>query len=371
MSVRRLPYVLFLLVVSLIAPAGFAQVNLTTLGSPIPTQTFDNPPNTNMPTTGGPTWANNSTVLGWYHARTGTGTTILADAGGGTAGALYSYGTGTNADRALGSIGSGNAVAGNFFWGVRLHNNTGATITSLDVSYIGEEWRKGGGLVAQVVSFSYLTGATVTGTLSEFQSPGTAVTQLDFSSPVNTAGGAALDGNAAANRTAIAFTITGLSIANGTEIMLRWSDPDHSGTDHGLAIDDVNVTPHGAPANAPVVPSCPPTLTTNFGSATSSPVSATDADGTVISATITGITPSNPGTITLTGFTPAGGVAATASATLNVSNSTPVGSYNVTIQWANNDGVPQTANCVVGVTVNQAPTVVFISQVQGPLAATG
>jgi uncharacterized repeat protein (TIGR01451 family) len=119
--------------------------------------------------------------------------------------------------------------------------------------------------------------------------------------------------------------------------------------------------------NAPISPNCPASLTTTVGTATSSGVSATDADGTVTSATITGITPSNPGTITLTGFTPAGGVGGTANATLNVSNTTPVGSYNVTIQWANNDGVPQTANCVVAVNVT---AIVFIHDVQGNGAAT-
>ena len=44
----------------------------------------------------------------------------------------------------------------------------------------------------------------------------------------------------AANRVALSFTITGLNIPNGTEVMLRWSDPDHSGNDHGLAIDARN-----------------------------------------------------------------------------------------------------------------------------------
>ena len=38
------------------------------------------------------------------------------------------------------------------------------------------------------------------------------------------------------------FTITGLSVANGQDILLRWSDLDHTGADHGLAIDDFSVT---------------------------------------------------------------------------------------------------------------------------------
>src|SRR5690606_21378501 len=35
---------------------------------------------------------------------------------------------------------------------------------------------------------------------------------------------------------------------NGSEVMLRWSDPDHTGADHGLAIDDFSVTPQGGGA---------------------------------------------------------------------------------------------------------------------------
>ena len=142
------------------------------------------------------------------------------------------------------------------------------------------------------------------------------------------------------------------------------------GNDHALAVDDISVTPQAAVTNQPVVPTCPTSLTTTAGTATSSGVSATDADGTVTSATIISITPSNPGTITLTGFTPAGGVGGTANATLDVSAATPANTYTVTIQWANNDGVPQTANCAVSVVVNPAPTVVFIHDVQGNGAAT-
>ncbi len=123
---------------SLLTQSVGAQVSVTTLGVPY-TQSFDT-----LPASGSATWTNNSTIPGWFHARTGTGTTIVANNGSSNAGNLYSYGTGTATDRALGSLGSGNAAIGNMFWGVRLQNNTGATITSLDVSYTGEQWRNAG-----------------------------------------------------------------------------------------------------------------------------------------------------------------------------------------------------------------------------------
>ncbi|HEX6186225.1 MAG TPA: hypothetical protein VFZ44_20215 [Pyrinomonadaceae bacterium] len=220
-------------------PRVAAQVT-PTLGVPY-TQNFDT-----LPASGSATWTNNSTIPGWFHARTGTGTTIVANNGSSNAGNLYSYGTGTATDRALGSVGSGNAAIGNLFWGVRLQNNTGSTITSLDVSYTGEQWRNSAA-AAQTISFSYLVGSpTVTGSLAEFQSAGVAVPQLDFTSPITGGTAGALDGNLAANRVTLTHSITGLSIPNGTEIMLRWSDPDHTGADHGLSIDDFSVTPQGA-----------------------------------------------------------------------------------------------------------------------------
>ena len=223
------------------ADAAGPNVDLTALDVAY-AQNFDT-----LPASGSATWTNDSTIPGWFHARTGTGTTIVANNGSGNAGNLYSFGTGTATDRALGSVGSGNVAAGNFFWGVRLFNGTGSTITSLDVAYTGEQWRNSAA-VAQTVSFSYLVGSpAVTGSLAEFQTAGAAVTDLDFTSPITGGTAGALDGNVAANRTARSATITGLSIPDGTEIMLRWSDPDHTGADHGLSIDDFTVTPHSGP----------------------------------------------------------------------------------------------------------------------------
>ena len=214
-----------------------AQISITTLGTPY-TQNFDT-----LPASGSATWTNNSTIPGWFHQRTGTGTTIVANDGASNGGNLYSYGTGTATDRALGSLGSGNAAIGNMFWGVRLQNNSGTTINALQINYYGEQWRNSAA-APQTIAFSYLIGSpTVTGSLAEFQSAGVPVTNLDFTSPVSGGAAGALDGNLAANRTLIGYTITGLSIPNGTEIMLRWSDPDHTGADHGIGIDDFSVTP--------------------------------------------------------------------------------------------------------------------------------
>src|SRR3954470_20862661 len=157
--------------------------SITLLESPL-SENFDA-----LISTGSAGWVNNSTIKGWYTARTGTGTTIVADTGSSNGGNLYSYGSTGSSDRALGSIGSSNAAAGRFFWGVRLVNNTGATMTSLTVSYVGEQWRNGGATspnlsVAQTVDFQYQVASA--GAITGVNSPTTGWVDhdpLDFTSP--------------------------------------------------------------------------------------------------------------------------------------------------------------------------------------------
>lgn len=185
--------------------------------------------------TGTATWVDN-VIEGWYTARTGTGTSIAASNGSATGGNLYSFGATNDSDRALGSIGSGNVAAGNFFWGARFFNDTNSTIDTLYLNYFGEQWRSGNA-AAQTVDFQYQIGATslVTGAWIDANS-------LDFTSLVNNTTAGALNGNASTNRTLISGFITDLSLAPGQDIWFRWVDIDHPGTDHGMAIDDVLVS---------------------------------------------------------------------------------------------------------------------------------
>ena len=249
-SVRRVLFLsLFLLTaiaISYVASPSSALTNngsITTLESPL-TENFD----TLASTLTGITWTDNTTIPGWYSSRvtynTGTGTS--------NAGALYSFGVaGANpvTDRALGSVASGGT--GTIFYGVRFVNNTGNTINSLDVSYVGEQWRTGGSSnatpsVAQTNDFQYQVANA--GAITGINAPSTGWVDhdaLDFTSPIfNTVAAAALDGNAAANRTAKSSTIT-LTVAPGQEVWLRWRDIDNANNDHGLAVDDLSVTAHG------------------------------------------------------------------------------------------------------------------------------
>jgi endonuclease G len=225
--------------------------NITALGVAL-TENFD----TLATTSTGIPWADNTTIPGVYSSRT----TYNAGTGSSNAGALYSFGVagaGVVGDRALGSVGSGGTLT--VFWGVKLTNNTGTTITSLAIAYTGEQWRNGGATTAaptvpsvqQTVDFQYRVGATAINTpVAEWSDHN----DLDFASPTfGTTASQTLDGNAAANRTAKSSTIS-VNIPNGQEVWLRWVDIDHAGNDHGLAIDDLSITANGVPVEpAPTV----------------------------------------------------------------------------------------------------------------------
>jgi predicted extracellular nuclease len=273
--------VLSVIVFSFITSPSSALTNngsITTLESPL-TENFDTLASTGT----GILWSDNSTIPGWYSTRTA----YNSGTGSSNTGALYSFGVaGTNpvTDRALGSVGSGGT--GTIFWGVRFVNNTGNTITSLDVNYNGEQWRTGGSSsatpsVAQTADFQYQVANV--GVITGANAPTTGWVNhdaLDFTSPIfGTTVGAALDGNAAANRTAKSSTIN-VTVAPGQEVWLRWVDIDHPNNDHGLAVDDLSVTAHGggnvniSVGNATVTEGNSGTVTASFLVSLSAPAPA-------------------------------------------------------------------------------------------------
>jgi len=193
------------------------------------------------------TWTDGTTVTGWYAKTDNTATiaTYGANTGTTTAGGLYAYGVaGTNplSERALGFVSSnaftGGSGTGKGYIGWRLRNNTGSAISSITVTWTGEQWRKENNAAAHTLSLYYQTGTTVTNLTA-----GTwTAAPSTFTSPITGATAAtALDGNAGANRVAgISVTIT-VAIAAGDEIMLRWEDLNDASNDHFMAIDDVTI----------------------------------------------------------------------------------------------------------------------------------
>lgn len=227
---------LFLTALSLLSSLSFAQ-SISLLAGSSYTQNFDGLANS------GTTNDQSTLPLGWYMLETGTNanTTYAADNGSSNAGNTYSYGSTGSTDRALGGLLSGNLIP---LFGASFTNNTGITLTSITISYTGELWRLGTTGRTDQLDFSLSLDATslTTGNWPD-------INNLDFVTPNITGTAGARDGNAAGNRTAISFTITGLSIPNGATFWIRWSDFNATSADDGLAVDDFTLS-----TNASILP---------------------------------------------------------------------------------------------------------------------
>ena len=163
---------------------------------------------------------------GW--ATSAAGQTVYADDGSTSTSRYYLYGGSSSSERAFGALSTSST------FGVYFQNNTGQTVTQLSIAYTGEQWRQGS-LNVDKLAFAYST--TAGSSLSS--GTWTAVTTLDFSSPVTTGStDIALVGNNSPNFTRLSAVITGLSIANGSTFKLRWKTTNATGNDDGLSVDD-------------------------------------------------------------------------------------------------------------------------------------
>jgi hypothetical protein len=188
--------------------------------------------------------AGTTTPTGWF-VGTGNlgavaGTTVVAGTGSATAGGNYNFGVaGTNVvgERALGSLASASLQRDTE---IHFTNGLGFDITMFTISYDGEQWRNGGSTVANTLTLQLSTDGT------NWSNLGAA---FNFTSPINTSTGSALDGNAPANRIAgIGGTfIPSTPILNGSAFYLRWADPDDTGSDSALAIDNFTFTASAVP----------------------------------------------------------------------------------------------------------------------------
>lgn len=210
-------------------------------------------------------WNDNTTLAGWYLRRINDPNVVLANqyeanTGSSNAGAAYSYGSVDSTDRALGSVASGSVE--HLAYGVRLRNNTGVTLNQFTLTYTGEQWRNGGNASAQKLTFSYNIGGSTIGndqqatggTVGYVADPNfTTFSGLDFTSPTVGTTASALDGNAAANRTLITNTVTGINWGAGQDLWIRWVDLNDVGNDHGLALDDMTFSAVPEPATMAVL----------------------------------------------------------------------------------------------------------------------
>ncbi|MEZ5404747.1 MAG: hypothetical protein R3F23_00840 [Verrucomicrobiia bacterium] len=208
------------------------------------TQNFDDLGTTNV------NWANNLTLPGWFYNLGVNGTNdfptvgLVTNDGGSAIAGFFNLGSNNSPDRALGSS------AGLIFifliedyYGAIFKNDSSNTITKVDLSYKGEQWRDSTNLI-QSLQFFYRVGGGTNFIADPVHTGWTPAPKFNFVSPKN-AGIGQLDGSDPANQKIIQNSIEGLNIPPGESFAIRWFDVDDAGfnvEDHILGIDDVAIT---------------------------------------------------------------------------------------------------------------------------------
>jgi hypothetical protein len=223
----------------LIPAAAISQIVITGAGST--TQNFNALLNTGSVNP----WTDNALIPGWYSQRTTPSTLYGAGTGSSSTGGLYSYGSTGSPERALGTIGSSNlSFGGDFAHGVQFHNTSGDYASAFTVSFTMEQWRNSGSGSLNELTFWYRVSSTPITSLDPGVFTGwTDVPALATESPIMIGVAAPLDGNLPANQVVVSsVVIPDLILADGEYLMLKWDDPDHGGSDHGLSIDDATIS---------------------------------------------------------------------------------------------------------------------------------
>lgn len=222
---------LSLLTISLCQLAS-AQISITTIGTPY-TQNFDAMP----ATTASGFHAMN--IPGWaiYEKGQNANDSLRIGAGAQNAGDTYNFGTAAATDRAIGGVASGTNQP---HFGCSFQNNTGVDLASVQLNYVGEQWRSGDTIAGNIDSLIFEYALNAAG-LFDSTVTWTEVNALSLYSPNPNAPTGALDGNLPANQTAksASFNVT---ITNGDILFIRWKDINRAGSDDGLAVDDLTVS---------------------------------------------------------------------------------------------------------------------------------
>jgi len=213
-----------------------AQLRYTTPGTEI-NETFDS-----LPSVGSVAkWTDNVTLPGWFivNSTNGTPSRIGISDGAISTGMFYSFGLSGDPDRALGGIASGGAYFGNppsgavaGYWGVKIVNESGQTLTNFVVIYDVEQWRNGGGTGPHSLVCEWSLEAT-----NWFG--GTWKFGASTPSPVFGEPAGAINGNLSSNRTAnVRFSSGAIEWKHNQTLWIRFRELNDPGFDHGLAIDN-------------------------------------------------------------------------------------------------------------------------------------
>jgi hypothetical protein len=199
-------------------------ITLATAGTAA-TETFDGMAATlNLPTgwkmgasTSSPTWSGAGTVV-----------TQQASSGSPTAGGTYNWGSSAS-ERAVGALTSGGFSSPNNLL-VKIRNNTGSVLNALSVDYKAERYRIN--TAAASVSFFYSLDGTTWSSISDG----------DIATSSFPTGPSAYTFTGGTTVTRSAITQTGLSVANGSYLYLRWNIDTVGSNSQGIGIDDISVT---------------------------------------------------------------------------------------------------------------------------------
>ena len=192
-----------------------------------------------------------------------------------TTGGQISFGSPSSTNRALGLLATSSTGATAF--GVRLINQTAASLDHITVQAIGELWRQSD--KAKALSCYYFIDLTGT---NAFPTNYTALLPaLNVSFPVNAAdvGGVAVDGTAAANQ--LSLSVSDQVITNwpsGAALWLVWQMADAGGKAQGLGLDNFSFSARTGPGNTPPLLSPIPNTSLILGQTLSFTATAVDTD---------------------------------------------------------------------------------------------
>lgn len=224
-------------IIALLAVTGAANAQYSYTGSTI-TEDFDGLLNAASPFDAAGTVGVQSNVPGvaWVGTKiAGTGATAMpyvSDNGTSNSGGIRNHATtGNQIDRALGSLASGSNTPA---FGVAITNNSGAPITEFTIRFNSEQYRSS---TSNQNFLTFAWGTSASATDSDFlTSAGMTANVLGDvigDNPVTANG--VIDPPSVRN---YLVNITGLNVAPGARIYLRWSDFNDVGNDAALAIDD-------------------------------------------------------------------------------------------------------------------------------------
>lgn len=203
-------------------------------------------------------WSNGSTLAGWYAISEvyidedenidesyADFTQYKRGDGSSSSWALYSFGSDQNdPDRALGTINQNDSQ--DIAFGLLMTNNTGATINSITLSYTAEQWRRVDSSTKgyQAIALGYQVSNDIDASSSGLLD-GIFIDlpegNLLSSDTTTLADAVKIDGNDPSNQSNVSITFP-LSFNHSQELFIRFYDPNVSGLDAALAIDDLTIS---------------------------------------------------------------------------------------------------------------------------------